>query len=231
MKKVIVGLLVLALLLVGADVAARLVAERVLASTLQQRLSLPERPDVSIGGFSVLVQAVSGTYDEVSVEARGVPTENVGELDYLLTFYDIDLPLSRLINQDVSGTTARRATAEVSVSEQTLSDLAGRPIAVSSGQNGQIQLATTYEIAGASVDLQVTADVQVAGEQVVIDVQDVSAAGVSVPSSVVGAIADAIGVSFPLPPAIRGLTLTDVTARDGAIVLHAEGSDVPLSGS
>lgn len=231
MKKAIVGLLVLALLLVGADIAARLVAERALATTLQQRLSLPERPDVSIGGFSVLVQAVSGTYDEVSVEARGVPTENVGELDYLLTFYDIDLPLRRLVNQDVSGTTAGRATAEVRVSEQSLSDLAGRPIAVSSGQNGQIQLDTTYEIAGSNVDLQVTAEVQVAGEQVVIDIQDVGAAGMSVPSSVVGAVSDAVGVSFPLPPAIRGLTLTDVTAREGAIVLHAEGTNVPLSGS
>ncbi|QHB99840.1 LmeA family phospholipid-binding protein [Epidermidibacterium keratini] len=231
MKKLLVGLLVLALLLVGADIAARLVAERVLASTLQQRLSLPQRPDVSIGGFSVLVQAVRGTYDEVRVEALGVPTDNIGQLDYLLTFNGIDLPISKLVNQDVSGTTARSATAEVSVSEQTLSDLAGRPIAVSSGQGGAVQLETTYDIAGASVDLQVTADVQVQGEQVVIDVQDVSAAGVTIPSSVIGAVADAIGVNFPLPPAIRGLTLTDVTARDGAIILHAQGNDVPLSGA
>ena len=62
MKGFLVTLLVLVVLLVGADFGARWIAEDRVATQLQSQLKLDEKPDVAIHGFPFVTQAASGDY-------------------------------------------------------------------------------------------------------------------------------------------------------------------------
>jgi hypothetical protein len=59
-RKLLTFIVVLGLLLVLADRVAWWVAERGVATAIQESENLPQRPGVSIGGFPFLTQAIEG---------------------------------------------------------------------------------------------------------------------------------------------------------------------------
>ncbi|GAC1441264.1 MAG: DUF2993 domain-containing protein [Mycobacteriales bacterium] len=72
MKGLLVSLVTLVVLLVAADRIALVIVERQVAAQLQTTGSLSSRPDVSVGGFPFLTQALSGRYDDVELSASEV---------------------------------------------------------------------------------------------------------------------------------------------------------------
>jgi hypothetical protein len=60
-------LAILALVLAGADIGVRLLAQSLVSRQLQRSLDLAERPDVSLGGFPFVARMASGRFPSMSV--------------------------------------------------------------------------------------------------------------------------------------------------------------------
>ncbi|HEX2090000.1 MAG TPA: DUF2993 domain-containing protein [Actinomycetota bacterium] len=85
MRRLFAVLVVLALLVVGADFALKFLGEYWVARELQAKLELSTRPDVSLEGFPFIPHLISGEFDEVRLrsgpsEVKGIELEAV-ELD------------------------------------------------------------------------------------------------------------------------------------------------------
>ena len=68
-RKLLIGLVMLAALLVAADFGARAYAESRAATAVQTESRLATTPDVSIEGFPFLLHAATGEYPQVIVTA------------------------------------------------------------------------------------------------------------------------------------------------------------------
>jgi hypothetical protein len=85
MRRFFVVLLVLGVLLVGADFALRFLGQYWVARELQGKLELSTRPDVSLEGFPFIPHLISGEFDQVRLhsgptQVKGIELEAV-ELD------------------------------------------------------------------------------------------------------------------------------------------------------
>lgn len=223
-----VALVILLALLVVADRVAAAVASSRIAGEIETRLGLEHKPDVDVTGFPLLTQAVAGSYDKIVIDADDVPAEKVGKVDAHVELRDMRLGLSDVLSGDVSSAVAGDARADVRVPESSLSQLAGRPVKVESVTDDVARLSTTFDVFGTQLDVSIEAMVVVEGKNARLDVQGVTAAGVTLPGTVVSQISDAFGTAFEVPSIVEGMYLDSVAVEDGAIVLHARGKDVPL---
>src|SRR5690348_8639826 len=73
MRKLLIGVVVLAALLVAADRISVAVAENQISERLTSAYGLPARPGVTITGFPFLTQVVAGDYRQIDVSASQVP--------------------------------------------------------------------------------------------------------------------------------------------------------------
>jgi len=71
--RVLVTVVALAVILVAADLGARHLALREVASRIQQDQGLAERPVVTVAGGSFLLQAARGRFEDVTLTLGGLP--------------------------------------------------------------------------------------------------------------------------------------------------------------
>jgi hypothetical protein len=77
MRKLLIGLTVLAALLVAADFGVKAVAESQAASALQRSLKLSSKPSVSLGGFPFLLHLTSGSFGSVGLKDDDFSAEGI----------------------------------------------------------------------------------------------------------------------------------------------------------
>lgn len=216
----------LALLVIADRVVAYVAAERV-ADDLQTRLGADRQPEVSISRFPLLTQALAGSYDRIRIDAPGIDAQQLGRVDLKMDLRDVRIPLSDAISGDVSGAVVTDATASIEVPEANLAELIGLPITVDGIDGDVVRLGTTFEVLGTDVPISVDARVMIDdGSTARLDVEGASAAGITIPSFVVSELSDLIGIELPLPTLVDGMQLQTVTAREGLLVLRAEGREV-----
>ena len=229
LRALLIAVLLIAALLIGADRVVAAVAEDRLADRLQQRLSLATVPEVTIHGFPLLTQAISGTYREIEVHATGLEIGGYRDLDLDVRLRDVDLPLSKAIQADVTGAVAKTAEATVRIPESSISEVAGLDVAIDSASGNAITMSTTVGLPGRSVPVSITAEAQTEGSTVQLTVLEATAADVVLPSDLVASISDSLALSVPVPALPQGMSLQSASAAPGALVLTATGTDIPLS--
>lgn len=86
MRKLFIALVVVVVVLVGADFGTRAYAEAQIATQIQKN-GFAGRPDVSIAGFPFLTQVVSGKIGQITISAANVPAGPViiTKIDAVLT--------------------------------------------------------------------------------------------------------------------------------------------------
>lgn len=87
MRKLLIGVAVLAVLLVAADRISVAVAENQISDRLTSAYGLPGKPGVSITGFPFLTQVAAGDYRQIDVFASQVPADGA-------TLHNLDVRLS-----------------------------------------------------------------------------------------------------------------------------------------
>lgn len=97
MKRLIIGLLVLAGLFVAADFGAAAVAESAVSREMREQLGLPDDPDVRINGFPFVTQALAGTYSSIDVSAPRLQVGDLTDVEVTAQLREVDAPLSQLL--------------------------------------------------------------------------------------------------------------------------------------
>jgi DUF2993 family protein len=227
-------LVVVALLLVAADRVAWYVAERGVATAIQQSEDLPQRPDVSIGGVPFLTQAVRGTYREVDVRFQDVPAAEgvtVDQLDAHLR--GVHVPLRDLVNREVESTPVDRAGATGRVSFAALDAATARQIpsdraAVKYGPGSapdQLTVTGTYATPAGTVQLKGEARLEVQNGSLVVTVVPES---LNLPPLVRAAAARLLGLTYQVPDLPFGFQVRSVAVGEDGVTVTAVGEDVVL---
>ena len=192
MRRLLVALIVLGVLLVGADFGLRFLGEYWVARELQGKLELSTRPDVSLEGFPFIPHLISGEF--TAVRLRTGPTEVKG----------IDLEAVELELRDVRFSTRQL----VAGGDATIRGREG---------DGQITLtgqAVTQALKRANVPLRVRfvdGEVRIGSPQLGLEGRaELSTSGGRLVLTPAGFPRIS---SFPLPELVPGVEYTDAEVR------------------
>jgi hypothetical protein len=218
LRRLLILIVVLAGLFVAADRVAVLFAERAVAERIQTREALPQRPQVSIGGFPFLTQAVSGDYRSIKVVIVGLRRDGLVLDRVALTLHGVHVPLSAVLHRSIGSVPIDSAAGTVSVGYADLNVDLHRVAVGYAGSPGSVRLRSLV------VPVSGTATVRVSGDTVTAEVSRIGVAGVSLP---VGGL----GFTVALPSLPFGVRLTSVTAGPSGISVSATGTGLTLNGT
>lgn len=228
-RRLVVGAVVLAGLLVVTDRVALTVAEQAVADELQAAAELDERPSVHIGGFPFLTQAIGGTYGDVHVEAAAVPTGGVPVARFVADLTDLEVALGDALSGSVQSAPVGALEARAVVS---YADLArqSRLRGLTVGRSGdRVVVRGSLRVLGATVQASTVSSVRLQGGSIVVRAEELRV-GAGVASSEVRA---AIGTQLDLRVRVGtlpyGLVLTGASVGDEGIVLTARATDTVLT--
>jgi hypothetical protein len=224
----LIGLLVVLLVLVvGADRGGAVLAAHVVASKLKTSASLATEPAVTIHGVPFLTQAFSGRYDDVELKIVDLARGGVRLATLDVALRGVRLPLADAISGQVSSVPVDGITATAVV---TYADIALRgAIAGLSVQpaGSLVKVTGRITVLGQSVTASAESTVRLDGGNLVVTAQKVSVLGQS--SGVLnGALAGRLDLRVPIGTLPYGLKLTGVHATDAGVVLDARSGATVL---
>jgi len=226
---------VLAVLLIGADRAAAWAAQRDLAAAIQQSQDLAETPQVHIGGFPFLTQAISGNYQQVDVTVADLPTQSglqVNQLQARLS--GVHLPLRNVIAGDVQQVPVDTVTAsahatfaslDAAVAQQISSDRL--TVHFGAGPSGALSITGDLATPLGHVTVQGQARLTVSDGR--IQIAPVPGSLDGLPSAVRDEVARLLTVQVDLPGLPLGFKPTGVQVGGSGITVSAEATNVVIT--
>lgn len=227
MIAVISVLAVLAVLIAG-DRVANAVAENAIAGALQSELSTPTEPDVSIGGFPFVTQALGGSFSSVRVSAADA---TVTEGDTTVAVTQLDATLTGITATDrYQNVVADRGEATALVDWTSISALAGQQ--VSHDVDDRMRIDFAVPIGRLSIEGHVTGRPELDAENQTITVVDpqVTVANVDVPQAVVDAVSRLVLKPFPIEGLPYDIVVTGLTVQPDGVLLTGGGENIPIRG-
>jgi hypothetical protein len=98
-RRLAIVLAVLVGLLVVADFVAAAIFEHQVSKRARAHFGLTDDPAVKVNGFSFLAQAISGEYDHVTVDAKGVPVKDIlRDVEVHADLMNVKAPLGDLLS-------------------------------------------------------------------------------------------------------------------------------------
>lgn len=212
----LVVLLVLFGLFVAADrIAANVVEDRA-ADVLQSSQNLPNRPDVSIGGFPFLTQLATRRFNDVTVSDDEVPLPSGITLD------NVVVHLSDVrISSDYSTLSAPRATADALISYPMLSQALGFRV---TGANGRLRARPRVTVAGHNFTAPVSAAVTTRGDQLAFI--DVRVGGVPLPGVAAAQFTRIFHTAIALARLPFHVQLTGAVVGESGVDLQLTGHNI-----
>jgi hypothetical protein len=228
-KALLIVVLILLGLTVAADRVAVDVAEDQVGKQIAEKGHLHGTPTVHIGGFPFLTQALAGTYSDVHItltaEELGQPAGTAADVH----LRGVKVPLSSVLSHSVSEVPVDRVDGTATLSYALLAAQIG-PDTTLAKEGDQLRITRTVALLGQRVKLTAAGQVTLKGNDLVVDVQKASAAGVSLPSSVVDRASNMLDLRYTVPALPFGLQLTSVTPEDDGVRITVEGQQTVLRG-
>ncbi|MPZ69756.1 MAG: DUF2993 domain-containing protein [Actinobacteria bacterium] len=194
---IVVGIIVTAAVLV--DIFAKGMAERAVATSVQEGLDLDEEPDVAIGGFPFIVNLLNGVVPEVSLDAENVGRGRVRFDLVTLKLSNVRLDTSALISGEAESIRIGGGRGRAVMSGATLSRLLQRE-----GVDATIEFIDGEVIVSPEGSLeQASGDLSLEGRNLVLS-------SPLLPES----------VSLPLPVIAEGLTYRALEIGEGQALLE-----------
>ena len=225
---VVISVLAVLALLIAGDRVANVVAQNAIATALQTELSTPSKPEVDIGGFPFVTQAVSGSFSSVQVTAdnasvrSGETTVEIAHIDATLT----DITATDRYTNVVAG----HGEATALVDWASVSALAGQE--VSYADDGRMRVDFSVPIGRLSIDGYITGrpELNVDDQTITITDPDVALASVNVPQAVVDAVSRVVLRPFPIADLPYDIKVTGLTVQPDGVSLSGIGQNIPLRG-
>lgn len=227
MKGPLVGLVLLLVVAVVGDRVALSVAEGQVAQQAQASGGLSQEPDVSIGGFPFLTQAVSGRYDDVRLRTSGaVSGTQVERLDVRLR--GVRLPLSDALSGDVARVPVDSLAGDVVLPYAYLSEQAPDGLTVSAAGD-RIRVRGTVRVLGQEVSAAATSRVRLSGDRVVVTAESVQTGAGAVDAALSRALGDRFDFRVRVPELPYGLELTGLRVTPSGVALAARSGPTVLT--
>jgi hypothetical protein len=217
----LIALVVIVALLFAADRIGQYIAEGVAAKTLQTSQHLPNRPDVSVGGFPFLTQLATGHYDHVTVTAKDVPLDSANQA---LTVSRLQVVLHNLtVSRSFHLFRAKTATASATIGYTELGKALG--VALGYAGNDRVKASKQVTVAGTTISGTVTSQPTFNGTALSFQNSTVTGVG-QVPAAVTEALNRVFDVHLPLDQIPFDIRVTALHASATGIVLDFAGSNL-----
>lgn len=227
MIAVISVLAVLAVLIAG-DRVANAVAQNTLANALQTELSTSAKPDVHLGGFPFVTQALSGSFSSVQVTADNA---TVTGGDATVTIAHLDATLTSITATDrYQNIVAGRGEASALLDWTSVSSLVGQQMSYEA--DDRMRMDFSVPIGQLNIEGHITGRLQLDVGQQTITIADpqVSVADINVPQSVVDAVSRIVLRPYTLHNLPYDIQVTGLTAQPDGVLLSGTGQNIPLRG-
>jgi hypothetical protein len=199
MRRLIVGILVLALLLAGGDLLLRAIASRRIGDQVAMSMGLGESPSVSLGGFPFVIRFMGGSLPSASLAATDVRRSGVTFRRLRLDLVDVRFEPLPLLSGRATTIRARSGTGSLRLDarglNEALPDLPASAVVVLR----QNAVAVRSEQFGT-----VPAHVSVSEGRILVTVE-----GLGTP----------VSVEIDLPAVVRDMEFTHVRIEDRQVVV------------
>jgi hypothetical protein len=228
-KALVITVVVLLALAVAADrVAVGIVEDRV-GQEIAQQGGLAGEPSVDITGFPFLTQAVAGDYEDVRIALTaadlGQPAGTRADVD----LRGVHVPLSDVLARSVHEVPVDRIDGTATLSYELLAAQLGGDTTLQREGDG-LRITKTVQVAGVTLPLTAVGTVSLDGDELVVDVDRASGAGVEVPSFLVDRVSNLLDVRYRIPELPFGLQVTSVQPADHGVDVAVEATDAVLRG-
>jgi hypothetical protein len=223
-RRYLIVFVIIVALLVVLDFAARVAAQDIMATKIEQQ-GLSQKPDVTIGGFPFLTQVASKDFQHVTIAAT-----NITEGPVTISKVDASATGIRLHSySSASGTiTSLSGTALISFASlgNTLAQKVGPLGSLLNGAGLNLTAAGPSEVK-ATLNLLVTSGsatwrvTRLSGNRLHVGL--VSSSGL--PSSLLGSIQS---VTVQIPKLPLGLTINSISVTSSGVLGRVSGHDVPF---
>ena len=226
MRKLLIGVAVLAVLLVAADRISVAVAENQISDRHTSAYGLPDKPGVSITGFPFLTQVAAGDYQQIDVSASQVPADGATLHDLQVRLSGVHATVGQVLGNGSSMVTADRAAGSAMVGFGTVdrrlpSGLRLHP----DGKN----LSVSGRLAYHGVHIPVSATVAVGVSDSGIEVSPVSVNVPGLPGLPVSAYSSQLRIVVPLSTLPLHLHLTSVHVTPDGLRIAASARHVQFA--
>jgi hypothetical protein len=227
-RRLLVVLVVLLALLAVADRVGVLVADRVLASQVQDQLELDRTPDVSIRGIPFLTQAAGGKYRDVRVRLQDVDAGSLHNIAVDARLQGVHVPLSAVVRRQVDQVPVDRISGTLTVRYDELARASGISGLTIARDGDSLKLTGSVRVLGRQLAASAVGRVEVRGNDLAINAEQAEVAGVPVPKAALDTAARLL--SFKVSPTNLPLSLriTSVDIGDDALFVSAVSDDVVL---
>ena len=229
MRALIVVLVLLLGLAVLADRVAVGVAEDRVGQELAAKGGLAGTPEVDIRGFPFLTQAAAGRYDDVRIS---LTAEQLGQPEGTradIALHGVHVPLSSVLSGSVDRVPVDRIDGTATMSYALLSAQLGGDSTIRPDGDG-LRITKTVEVLGQTIPLTATGTVTLDGDELVVDVERASGAGVDLPGFLVSRASDLLDLRYSVPALPFGLQLTGVTPAEDGLDVRVAARDAVLAG-
>ena len=223
-RRYVIGLVIIIVLLVALDFAARVAAENVMASKIEQQ-GLQHKPSVTIDGFPFLTQVASRNFEQVHLTAADQTEGPLTVTSINATARNIKLN-SYAFSSGTIGSLSGTAVISFASLGNTLTQQVGPLGSLLNGAGLNLTAVGSNEVK-ATLNLLVTSGSatwrvsRLSGDR--LNVRLVSSSGL--PSSLLGSIQD---ITLQVPKLPLGLTIDSVQVTSAGIVGLVSGSNVPF---
>lgn len=228
MKKLLVGLVVLALLLVVADRVGLALAERAVAQELAGS-GLGGDPEADIRGTPFLTQAVAGRYDEVVVEARDVPAGELRFSEFEATLSGVQVPLLQALSGGVEEVPVESLSARALVPYDELAQRAAAADVRVEPDGDRVRVTGTVEVLGRTLSAATVSTVELDGGDVVVTAEEFDVGSQTISSVLTRALAGKLDLRLPIEELPYGLQPTGVDVTPRGVVVDASATDTVVT--
>jgi hypothetical protein len=229
MKKLLVVLLVLVALAAVADRVGVRIAQRAVADQIASRGGLAGAPDVQITGFPFLTQAIAGEYDDVRVHLTAAELGQPAGTTAAVSLRGVHLPLSEVRAGTVRQVPVDRVDGTATLPYALLSQQLGGDASVSPEGDG-LRITRTVQVLGREVPVTAAGSVTLDGQDLVVQVQQVQAVGMSVPPALLRQAAGLLDFRYRVPALPFGLQVTGLEPRPDGVHVEVAARNVVLAG-
>ncbi|MFD3745369.1 DUF2993 domain-containing protein [Nocardia sp. NPDC058633] len=227
MRALLILLVVLAIALVVGDRVAVVMAQNEIGRAIAAEYELPHRPDVEIGGFPFLTQALDGHYRDIDIRIGDWSGYDISVRDLDVALADVSAPLSDVVNSRTSHLVAAAATATAVVPYDVVQGFA--PSGVESISHGPEGLRATGRFSVGAITVPATVFVTVAPTEDGIEVTPVSVqAATGGPTLSLAVLRRTLTFVVPLQRLPLGARLTAIEPRADGLHVTAVAHDVRL---